>query len=108
MPTHGTLHSQYVIEPRLKYHHPVPISPTFGLNTQCIAATGVDNATLNRNISGNVVPLGRSMSDILRLQMAGAQLTRAASRRPDELGGLVDAMLFPWAEDGPRDLRSSC
>ena len=108
MPIHETVHPQYVIEPRLKYHHPVHISPSLGLNTSCTAAAGVDTAVLNRDISGNVVPLGRSMSDMLRLRMAGAQLTRAASRQPDELGGLVDAMLFPWDEDGPRDLRSSC
>ena len=70
--------------------------------------TGNTAAALQHTAPGNVVPLSRSLSDALRLRMAGAQLSRAASRRPDELGELLDALLLPCPEDGPCDLRTSC
>ena len=77
---------------------------------RALYTTGNTAATVQHTAPGNVVPLGRSLSDALRLRMAGAQLSRAACRRPDEPGGvgLLDAMLLPCPEDGPCDLRASC
>ena len=65
--------------------------------------TGNTAAALQHTAPGNVVPLGRSLSDALRLRLAGAQLSRAASRRPDELGGA--ARCHAVALPGGRALR---
>lgn len=65
------------------------------------AGNGVQH--VGRSVSGNIVPLARGMSDALRLRMCGAQLSRAASRKPAELSVLLDAALAPSG-----DLRASC
>ena len=38
-------------------------------------------------MSGNIVPMSRSMSDRLRLKLCGAEISRAATRQPAELSG---------------------
>jgi hypothetical protein len=44
---------------------------------------------MDRKVSGNIVPMSRSMSDRLRLKMCGAEISRAATRQPCELSGAL-------------------
>ncbi len=48
---------------------------------------------MDRQVSGNIVPMSRSMSDRLRLKLCGAEISRAATRQPAELSG--DSTLHP-------------
>ena len=56
---------------------------------------GPKRPDMDRQVSGNIVPMSRSMSDRLRLKLCGAEISRAATRQPAELSG---------AESGPPPL----
>jgi len=48
---------------------------------------GAQRPDMDRQVSGNIVPMSRSMSDRLRLKLCGAEISRAATRQPAELSG---------------------
>ena len=49
---------------------------------------------MDRQVSGNIVPMSRSMSDRLRLKMCGAEISRAATRQPNELSGALQCSVL--------------